>query len=735
MALRGAMAAAVLAAGALASCQPAKVVPEPAPAGAIGVCDGTVYASAQIGSRIYIGGDFQRVGTNCDDASTVLTRPYLVAIDAGSGALDRNFAPAPNGAVRALATAPDGRLLSGGHHSSFGGVPATALAKLDPATGALSTTYAPQVRNGDVRSIVTTGSRTYIAGDFTSVAGSPRANVAALDNNGHLDTSLDVTLLNATAPVRARSLAVGGGRLYVAGEFSSVNGKTRDDFASFDLSTGGVTSWNPSVQARGWDVALSPDASVAYVTTADGTASVCSGEHEAVLALPTRVSGVPNRLWTSAIAPNCSWQTGDVNTVVATADTVYVGGHLAEVGEGGSLLRPSLAALRASDGVVLPFEPYIRGGPFEVLDLTMTPSGLLAGGDFLTVGGRSQPRFARFTIGPDAHGPARPLAPRVVERTPGTLSVSWDGVDDATDLNVTYRLFRDGGASPVYTTSAPAVSTLGLSFVDRAVAVGEQHSYHLQVDDGGFTATGPESLLVPVTGTPAPYRSQVLADQPATYWRLGDAPGSTTAADSSGHGAHGEVLPGASFGIDGVPQLGPDTAMRSSGDAPAVATPTATLASMRYTVEAWVRTSDASGGELFGFGSSQSGLSTTYDRQVWIGTDGRLTFGNVQANAARTIGGSRSPVVNDGAWHHVVATLGYSGMRLYIDGVQVDARTDTRRGAGYSGYWRLGGDNLDRWPGSAGLDRYPAADFDEVAVYNHELGADAVAGHFHAVAG
>ena len=41
------------------------------------------------------------MGTDCGNASTVVTRPYLVAIDAATGALDQGFAPAPNGLVRA----------------------------------------------------------------------------------------------------------------------------------------------------------------------------------------------------------------------------------------------------------------------------------------------------------------------------------------------------------------------------------------------------------------------------------------------------------------------------------------------------------------------------------------------------------------------------------------------------------------------------------------------------------
>ena len=42
----------------------------------------------------------------------------------------------------------------------------------------------------------------------------------------------------------------------------------------------------------------------------------------------------------------------------------------------------------------------------------------------------------------------------------------------------------------------------------------------------------------------------------------------------------------------------------------------------------------------------------------------------------------------------VTATMGPSGMALYVDGVLVGSRADTTQGEAYTGYWRLGGDKL-----------------------------------------
>ena len=99
------------------------------------------------------------------------------------------------------------------------------------------------------------------------------------------------------------------------------------------------------------------------------------------------------------------------------------------------------------------------------------------------------------------------------------------------------------------------------------------------------------------------------------------------------------------------------------------------------------------GGRLIGFGDSQSGTSSRYDRHIWMLADGQVSTG-VFTNSTVTIRSPRS--YNDGQWHHVVATLGPAGMTLFIDGVLVGSNSNTGAQS-YSGYWRVGGDNLRGW--------------------------------------
>lgn len=71
--------------------------------------DGDVQSVAQIGDRIFIGGNF----TQAEEAgsTTVLSRDRVLAFDATTGKIDTAFHPSFDGEVSKLLPAPDGRSL------------------------------------------------------------------------------------------------------------------------------------------------------------------------------------------------------------------------------------------------------------------------------------------------------------------------------------------------------------------------------------------------------------------------------------------------------------------------------------------------------------------------------------------------------------------------------------------------------------------------------------------------
>ncbi len=46
-----------------------------------------------------------------------------------------------------------------------------------------------------------------------------------------------------------------------------------------------------------------------------------------------------------------------------------------------------------------------------------------------------------------------------------------------------------------------------------------------------------------------------------------------------------------------------------------------------YSEEAWFKTTTTRGGKIIGFGSNQTGTSSSYDRHVYMQNNGQLVFG------------------------------------------------------------------------------------------------------------
>ena len=89
-----------------------------------------------------------------------------------------------------------------------------------------------------------------------------------------------------------------------------------------------------------------------------------------------------------------------------------------------------------------------------------------------------------------------------------------------------------------------------------------------------------------------------------------------------------------------------------------------------FTTQAWIKTSTTNGGRIFGFSDLQTGNSGHHDRHIYMNNDGKLNFGvRAQDGGNRTIGSGKS--YNDNQWHMVTATMGSTGMALYVDGVRV----------------------------------------------------------------
>ncbi|MBN9239905.1 MAG: signal peptidase I [Micrococcales bacterium 70-64] len=165
-----------------------------------------------------------------------------------------------------------------------------------------------------------------------------------------------------------------------------------------------------------------------------------------------------------------------------------------------------------------------------------------------------------------------------------------------------------------------------------------------------------------------------------------------------------------------------------NGSSSYVTSPTQLANPTTFSAEVWFKTTVASG-KLIGFGNSNNGTSSQFDRHIYLSTTGQLVFG-VYNGGTNVI---TSPLAyTNGAWHHVVATMSPSaGMSLYVDGALVASSATFTVPENTTGYWRVGYDSLSGWP-STGTNYYFTGQMRWAAAYSIALTPAQVAAHYNA---
>lgn len=150
----------------------------------------------------------------------------------------------PDGEVVALFAHAD-RLYLGGHFAwlgpAEGGVERRGGAAIDLNTGTAAD-WNPDA-DGPIRAFAVAGNRLYVAGDFSSLQGEPRAQLGAFDLDAGTLTDWNPGAVGGAVA----GLAVHGDRLCIAGEFTHVGGLARGGLASIAIETGNVTAWRPNL--------------------------------------------------------------------------------------------------------------------------------------------------------------------------------------------------------------------------------------------------------------------------------------------------------------------------------------------------------------------------------------------------------------------------------------------------------------------------------------------------------
>lgn len=344
--------------------------------------NGTVYALAVSGSEVVLGGDFSQVG------KTAVSANRLGAVDLTAGTAVSGFSASADNTVRALLPVGSS-LYVGGDFDSVDGATHTRIARIDATTGSLQASFTGQA-NATVRALAVSpnGSTLYAGGDFTSAYDGTwqgRSRLAAWSTSGSV---LSNWTPNADASVEALATDPASGVVYAGGLFSSVSGTPRARLAAID------TSGNPTA----FDGALS-GCQTRHVTKYDHSNPPCTPEVSALTAANGKLyvggrfgqSGITTRHDAAAFAlPGgtlTSWDpvaSDRVLTLGPSSGNILVGGDLTSVN---GLVRKGVAALNMSTGVG--DASFTANTDDEVLDLQASADGstLYLAGNFQTVNG------------------------------------------------------------------------------------------------------------------------------------------------------------------------------------------------------------------------------------------------------------------------------------------------------------------------------------------------------------
>ncbi|GHD45400.1 DNRLRE domain-containing protein [Mycetocola manganoxydans] len=699
--------------------------------------NGVVYGLAQSNGKVVAGGSFSQIRPPNGGSGTAQTRNGLAVFNAETGLPDScQYSIALAGGtptVRSVVSSPDGNTVYvGGNFSNISGVTVLRVAALDVQTCTVRPFRANTV-SSFVNGMAVSGNTLYIAGEFQSVAGQPRLRFAALNAT---TGALLPWVADADRAGRAVAVSPDGSRVAVGGDFLTVNGQNSHSIGVVSAATG--------ENIRNYPVGFIHQNSVTKTLYSSGNTFYGGNEGTGGGVFDGRFAIDWNTLeqkWRDTCL-------GATQAVLEYQGTLYSANHAHDCAASGAFQdgkRSYFIAQNAESAEILGWDPQGNDGTGEGIGpralvisngSTTGQPYLWAAGEFTRINGALQQGLTRFSAA-DTRTPPVPVATAQATSS-GSIQVRFRTVVDADDSVLTYRVYRNNSATPIWTGTANSVwwKRPQVTFVDSAVAVGAQYSYRVTASDGTNTSALSAAVTARATASAADYPAQVRADGAQFYWQY-DGTSGTWVQDKSANATKTD-------GLSGIAEnaVGHATDGAFPGDTTGSALfddvddyvweDNFTPGPSTYTIETWVKTTTTTGGKIVGYGNGRPRTDTgaavnsgSYDRHIYMENSGRLTFG-VYTGASVTI--RSAGAYNDGEWHHIVATQGSTGMALYVDGIRVGSN-GTTNAQSYNGVWRVGGDNLSGWPNRPSSDFF-GGQIDETAIYNTVLDRQQVLNHY-----
>ena len=722
--------------------------------------NGVVWSQAVVGNKVFAGGSFSQARpAGAAPGTNESPRANLLAYDITTGALDTGFAPVLNGQVRSVVASPDGkRVYVAGDFTTINGGTRSRIAAFDTATGKLITGFLASA-DYNVYSIAATNSTVYIGGDFNNARGVARAKLAAFNANG------DLLAWNpgADKKVNALILTPDGSKVVAGGAFLTLAGQTVYGNGAVDATTGAAATWKANGLIRNWGdqaaiLSLSTDGTSIY---ANGYVYGRNGNLEGVYSADPADGSIK---WVE----DCHGDSYGTYAPSNATDAVYVVSHAHYCGNVGGFpqtdpwtFQRGMAFTKQTTGTlgadpygyynyagtpspsIVSWFPQLTAGSYTgqsqaAWTVTGNDQYVVLGGEFPSVNGVAQQGLVRFAVQPTGKS-TKPifsggnLVPTVTDVGGGVVRVAVTANWDRDDSRLTYELLRDGKVVKTVTADSTFWNRPAVTVLDSGLMAGQTYKYQIRsTDPAGNAAVGNPVTFTAAANSPAstsPYVQQVTGQGASAFWRFGETAGPVYDWTGNNDGTAGS---GVTRGMAGAIAGDPDTAATVNGtDSGRVTTATSLAGPSTFTTEAWIKTTTTSGGKILGFGNSATGTSNNYDRHLYMDNSGKILFG-VYPGAVKTLRTTNS--YNDGQWHQVVGTLGQGGMTLYVDGVKIATDPTVTGAQNYSGYWKIGGDNLNGWtnqPSSANF----AGSIDDVSIYPTALTEQQIVDQFKAAGG
>ncbi len=418
------------------------------------VLDGKVNVFAQVGNLIVAGGSFTQVQASSGGAT--LSRSNLVAFNATTGAISSTFTPNVAGEVYDLEPAADGTsVYVVGSFTQVNSSTSSRVARLDVGTGQKVAGFSPPSVNSVVKNVDLVGGQLLIGGSFSTVGGQTRTALASLNpSTGALTSFANLAFadpLNGGArQVLKMAVAPDGSRLVVIGNFTHIQGQDRAFIAMIDLTspTATLANWSTSFYTNTCnkvfdtymrDVDFSPDSSY-FVVSTTGAYGGSEAPCDVISRWETGATGSGQQ---------ATWRDytgGDTTYAVAiTGAAVYVGGHMRWLNNPyagdqpgpGAVSREGIAALDPVSGLPLSWNPG-RARGVGVFDILATSTGIWVGSDTDRIGGETHRKIAFFPLAGGTTPPEQELA-----TVPGNVYLLGQS-STTSDPGVLYRVNAGG---------------------------------------------------------------------------------------------------------------------------------------------------------------------------------------------------------------------------------------------------------------------------------------------------